>query len=282
MDTIITTETQLIDGRRTGKGPARGHIKMLNTANYLTPGEVPPAFTPWAKRVKFPLRSFGNIQKGDCTRASQAIFQMRMERDEQRRTVDITDDEVLRVYFEMTARLYGGGDTGAYELDALNEWRRPETTFKDTKGRPFTIDAFTKVNQSNLQEVKQAIYLSQAHGVKFCMNLPLAFAYMTTARWDLPAGKTLTGDWAPGSWGGHSMTATGYTADGIIWPTTWNEPDGLITWAAFAAYCDEAYLVIDSLDAWRKKPGVSKLIDLTGLKNDVNAVSSYPISSKNV
>lgn len=280
MENVNISESQVIENRRTGKAPARGHVKMLNAANYLKAIEVPEAFNPWAKRAAFPVRSFGNLNNGDCTRASQAILQMRLERLEQRRTINVTDDEILRVYYEMTSRLYGGGDTGAYELDALNEWRRPETTFKDVHGRPYTIDAFTRINQTNIDEVKQALYISQAHGIKFCMNLPLAFAYMDTKNWDLPEGQALTGKWTPGSWGGHSMTAIGYTKGGIIWPTTWDEPDGFISWRAFAAYCDESYLVIDSINAWKKKKAVAKLIDLTAIKNDVNAVSSYPITAK--
>lgn len=273
------SENVAIENRRTGKAPARGHEKMLNAVNYLNAAaEIPDEFNPWAKRAKFPLRSFGNLKVGDCTRASQAILQMRLEREEQCRTITITDDEVLRVYYDMTQRLYGGGDTGGYELDALNEWRRPELTFKDKTGHPYTIDAFTKINQANRDEVKRALFTSQAHGIKFCMNLPLAFSNMQTTRWDIPDGQSLTGNWTPGSWGGHSMTAIAYTKDGIIWPTTWDEPDGLITWKAFAAYCDESYLVVDSIDAWRKVKAVDSLIDLTALKNDVNAVSSYPVS----
>jgi hypothetical protein len=276
---IISNET-IIEGRRTGKAPARGHEKMLNASNYLKATmAVPDEFNIWANRVPFPERTFGNISVGDCTRASQAILQMRSERLEQRRTINITDAEVLRVYYEMTGRLYGGGDTGAYELDALNEWRRPDYTFKDANGHPYTIDAFTRINQSNLLEVKQSLYVSQVHGIKFCMNLPLAFSNMPVQNWDIPEGQSLTGIWTPGSWGGHSMTATGYKRGGILWPTTWDTPDGFISWRAFAAYCDESYLVIDSINAWKKKRAISKLIDLTAIKNDVNAVSSYPIAA---
>lgn len=273
----MTTEIRVED-RRTGKAPAKGHLKMLNAENYIKKTiTVPESHNLWAKRAKFPVKSFGNRVHGDCTRASQAVLQMRSERLEQRRTIKITDEEVIRVYYEMTERYYGGGDTGAYELDALNDWRRPDYTFKDVYGRPYTIDAFTRVNHSNLQEVKQAIYISGVHGIKFCMNLPYAFSAMNVKKWDIQEDAPLIGVWAPGSWGGHSMTATGYTKEGIIWPTTWDEPDGLITWRAFAAYCDESYMVIDSINAWKKKREIAKLIDLTALRNDVNSVSSYQI-----
>lgn len=46
-----------------------------------------------------------------------------------------------------------------------------------------------------------------------------------------------------------------------------------ITWEAFTIYCDEAYLVVDSMDEWRKKLQVDKLVDA------VNQVSSTKVKS---
>jgi hypothetical protein len=44
----------------------------------------------------------------------------RFERIERRRTINLDDQEVIDKYLAMTSRLYGGGDTGAYEEDALS------------------------------------------------------------------------------------------------------------------------------------------------------------------
>jgi hypothetical protein len=259
-----------------GKLPAKSSRKALLFEDFIKPkavAQVPPEYNFWAKRAKFPSRLFGNDKYGDCTRASQAAAAMHMERIETRSTPNITDDEVIRVYFEMTARLYGSGDTGAYETDALSEWRRPEYTFRDTKGRPLTIDAYTRINHLDHEALKSAIYITGGHGIKLCFNLP--WAWSSTTNWTVPAGQTMIGEWVPGSWGGHSIYAYAYTKTGI-WIKTWGY-DQFVTWEGVAAYCDEAHWVVDSLDAWRKKPA-ARLVNLNQLKEAVNAVSDQKIT----
>lgn len=268
---------QIIIEKRLGKAPQRSHPKLLQLSNYLeAPIVIPEEYDFWKKRKPLPIRDLGNNQYGNCTVASQVILAEYMERIEQRRTITIPKEEIIRVYLQLTARLYGGGDTGAYELDALSNWRKPEYSFKDAKGRAYTIDAFTRVNQSNIEEVKKALILSGAHGIKVCFNLPWAWAMRYDNVWDIPEGQMPIGQWQPGSWGGHSMTAIAkYDKDWLYLPSSWNQPMGKISWRAFAIYCDEAYLVIDSVNAWKKKR-VQEL-DLNKLVSDVNQVSSQKI-----
>lgn len=260
--------------KKLGKSAARSDVRALMLTNYMKASAVEPpkATNFWKGKTAIPLNAFGNIDYSDCTRASQANASLRMERIEQRRTITITEEEVVRVYFEMTKKYYGGGDVGAYEIDALNEWRRPETTFKDSKGRPLTIDAYVRVNQANIIEVKRAMWTAKAHGIKVCMNLPLAF--QTGKVWDIPQGQQPVGKYQVGSWGGHSMFAEDYDEFGVTIPT-W-DTKVKVSWRAFAIYADEAYMVIDSVDAWRKRVS-KKELDLSAIKADVNNVSSHKI-----
>lgn len=269
----IAFEVQQPD-RRIGKAPSRSDMRSLMLSNYMkvTAAEPPKATNFWKGKTAIPLNPFGNMEYGDCTRASQANGALRMERIEQRKTIVIPEEEVVRVYFEMTKKYYGGGDSGAYEIDALNEWRRPDTTFKDSKGRPLTIDAYVRINQANIKEVKNAMWTAKAHGIKVCMNLPLAFSEGTT--WDIPEGQKLTGKYAVGSWGGHSMFAEDYDQFGVIIPT-W-DTKVKVSWKAFATYADEAYLVIDSINNWKKRL-TSKELNLSAIKADVNSVSSQKV-----
>lgn len=274
---MIVTNENITDPdigyRRLGKAPARSHLNALVFSNYAEPLPVLPAATNfWTKEKEFPKQSFGNLDYGDCTRASQAIAALRMERLETNETISITDAEVERVYFEMTKKYYGGGDTGANEMDALNEWRRPDCTFKDSNGNPLTIDAYLRVNQANIQEIKQAMVIAKAHGIKICMNLPLAFS--GTLTWDIPIGQQPIGRYQPGSWGGHSMFTVDYNEFGLIVPT-W-DTFAYISWNAVANYADEAYVVIDSIDSWRTIVAKSEL-NLDAIKSDVNQVSDQKI-----
>jgi hypothetical protein len=264
---------------RLGRLPARSTLKALHARDFFKAGVVPPKATNfWKKRTPFPLRSFGNNQYGCCTRAKQAIAAMRMERLECRVTPKITDDEIIRVYKEMSDRLYGGGDNGAYEVAALNDWRNPDLTFKDTKGRPLTIDAYTRLDPFNHEEVKIALASSGAKGIAICVNLPQAFANVhPPLMWDIPEGVHPTGAYRPGSWGGHSMWARDYDEEGIWLVHTWGIADQKMTWRAAAIYMDEAHMVVDSLNAWRKKKQTAKFLKLTDLRDAVNEVSSIQI-----
>jgi len=261
--------------KRLGKAPARSHPKMLAFSDYAKANIVVPEKTTfWKKRKGFTIRTYGNDEFGCCTKASQAVMATKMERIECRKTINITDKEITDNYLKMTARLYGGGDTGAYELDALNEWRNPDLTFRDTKGHPLTIDAYTKINHSNIAEVKTAVYMSGSHGIKVGFSLPAAFQgmdYWTINETQQPIGKYL-----PGSWGGHSMTAIlDYDKDYLYLDHTWGIPPGKISWLAFSIYCDEAYSIVDSADAWKKRLG--KKMNVSKLISDVNNVSELKI-----
>jgi hypothetical protein len=70
--------------------------------------------------------------------------------------------------------------------------------------------------------VKAAIALSGKFGIKACFNLPLAFEHINPPEvWDVPAGQQLTGDWTPGTWGGHSTFVDSYDATGPVICHSW-------------------------------------------------------------
>lgn len=57
-------------------------------------------------------------------------------------------------------------------------------------------------------------------------------------------------EWEPGSWGGHCVYSPAYTPEGVR-VLTW-DMELLMTWNFIARYIDEAWGVVDLLDAWRK------------------------------
>jgi hypothetical protein len=272
-----------------GKLPAKSSLRQLHFAHFVKAPPPPPAFSNfWSLRSPFNARSYNNKLVGCCTRASQAVAATRMERIEQRRSISIPTDEVLRVYYAMTSRLYGGGDTGAYETDALSEWRKPDLTFRDTSGRPHTIDAFLRINHTDVTEVKRAIAFSGVHGIKACFALPWAWSHadLPASVWDIDADKrALIGDWLPGSWGGHSVYCNDYDSFGPRIVHTWYDGGrevnyGLqkISWRAFLAYADEAYIVVDSLNSWRRQ-GLLDNKTAGAIVEAVNSVSDQKIIS---
>jgi hypothetical protein len=279
---MAANEQSIMNGRRLGRMPARATRKALMFRDFVKFLKIPVSQTYWRSRKPIPIRSYGNNSNGCCTIASQAVLATRMERLEQKRTIQLTDEEILRVYYALTQRLYGGGDTGAYETDALDNWRNPDLTFRDPQGNPLTIDAYLRLNASDHDEVKLALALSGAKGIKLCFNLPAAWsqpAFDPPATWTATTGAAI-GPWMPGSWGGHSMTAHGYTREGVLLDQTWDTPPNLVTWEAMSTYCDEAHVVIDSLDSWRtqlRAAGRTRELNLGDVRDAVNAVSAIHI-----
>lgn len=272
--------------RRLGRLPSKASRKALMAGDFLSYFELPASTVEfWTERKPFPIRTFGNTQYGCCTRASQAHMILRMERLEQRRTVDITDAEVIARYKEMIRRRYGSeADNGAYETDALDDWRSVEHTIRDTSGHPYTIDAYLRLNAFDHKELKAGIALSGAKGIKVCLNLPAAWQRIDPPDvWDVPKNQPLIGPWQPGSWGGHSVMMHMYDEIGPWTPDQWGMPDRHMTWeAAAAGMVDEAHMVIDSIDAWRKRAEAQKPIaelNLARVIEAVNDVSSIKIAA---
>lgn len=256
--------------KRLGKLPAKQDGRNLRAARYLASSF--PASYDWQKhRRAMPSRTFGNDSYGDCTIASQANCVSRFERMEQRRTVLIPDQTAIQNYLEMT----GGQDDGWYELDAIKRWRTDGIKVSAT--RSYHIDGFTEVNPLDTDEMKAAI--AQFKMLKVCFNLPLAWSKIDPPGYGYgrPEGVWATGegpDFEAGTWGGHSMMTDRYDADGLWVVHTWYvEPKPvrqLVTWDAIKMYCDEAYSVVDSFDAWRqKKPA----FDVNQLASDVRIVA---------
>lgn len=275
----VDNETKPVDGRRLGRLPVKSTRKALQFSDFFKFVKLPAKTSNWTRRKKIAPRSYGNNRLGDCTRAKQAVAITRMELLEQNKTVTILDDEVERVYLGMTSRLYGGGDVGAFEDDALNEWRNPETTIRDRDGKPYTIDAYLRINPFNHDELRAALALAGAKGIAVCLNLPAAWQDLFGVA--PPSGIPPTGQWMPGSWGGHSMWAHDYTAQGVIVDSTWDEAPQLVFWEAAALYLDEAHLVIDSVDYWRHLVKGQNFVKgkLSHVVDAVDSVSSIPIGA---
>lgn len=254
-----------------GKKEVKHDFRNLRAARYLA-SEFPAWYDWQRKRRPVPARTYGNTQYGDCTLASQANCVARFERMEQRRTIILPDQLVIGNYLNMT----GGADEGWYELDAIKRWR--SIGFAPRNDRVYTIDAFTQVNTLNVDEVKAALW--QFKVIKICFQLPWAWSRVdapgygspeTEGVWDVGDGP----DFEPNSWGGHSMSADGYDAEGLWVIHSWYEGPRparqKITWAAVQKYADEAYSIVDAFDAWRGPRKAA--FDLPSLVADVRAVT---------
>lgn len=145
------------------------------------------------------------------------------------------------------------------------------------RDRPYTIDAYAKINHADIEEVKRALYVSASKCIAVCFGLPLAWAWQDDFVWDIPKDQKGTGDFQVGSWGYHSMTAIAkWDEKWLYLPSTWDAPMGKISWEAFAMYASEAYMVVDSVNDWKKKVD-KKTLNIPAMVSDINSVSDIKI-----
>lgn len=250
-----------------GKGPVKHDDRTLMLANYLDTAKLPapPKELNYSKSV--PNGNFGMLMNdtlGDCTIAA-ALHMELIFRAAVGATLVVTDAEALEGY----ERICGyspkdpNTDQGGVELDVLNAWRKA-----GIGGRQ--IAAFVKLNPQNELEIKTAMALFG--GIYTGFALPNSAQNQDV--WTPVRGS----GGAPGSWGGHAIPFTDYTADGKFVCVTWGELKKA-TWAFFKKYCDEAYAIVskDFLDAKGKTPSG---LDLKGLLADLKAITSVKPGSE--
>lgn len=250
---------------RLGKQEHKYDERTLMLARFFKPDVLVPAVFDFDKnRAKFPIRMWGNDQWGDCVIAGQANHLLRLERIEQRRTINCVDENAVARYKRLTGARSPGdeNDVGLVVLDAMRDWKHHGWNLGI---RNYTISAYGELEPNDPAQLRAACYL--LHGVHFGFSLPGAAQYMTDSGvWDYH-GETGQ-NWEPGSWGGHLVFSKAYTKGGMK-VLTWGR-EILVTDAFINRYADEAWAVVDSLDAWKTK----QTIDVAKLQQSLSQISS--------
>jgi hypothetical protein len=203
----------------------------------------------YAKRMTDPWGMLGNDQYGCCVFAARAHHAQCASVNSRGKPRAITSAQVLAWYAAQTGfdPSDPSTDNGAIPLDALKYFVQIGE-----------IVAYAKVDPKNDAHVAAAIELFG--GLYSGWDLPSA--WQSETNWDV--GPNTQGSWAPGSWGGHMVSQTGYDAHCNTPTVTWGELIN-VTAAARHVYCSEAYALITQewLDAHGK---TIQGFDLSGLK----------------
>lgn len=219
--------------------------RNLKLSKYLDTSHLPPIPEDhdWTAAITS-LGMLANDQVGNCTAATAAHIEQCLTANAQGAQIQLTDEQVIEFYASYSGYKPGhpSTDRGATMISMLKAWQK--IGIAGHKCGPYV-----QVNPDHPNEVAAAIYLG-GH-VAFGLAMPIAWQ---SQPWDVPADGKLKGDWAPGTWGGHAVPglrfarAVAATERGV-WVATWGIY-ALVTWAALAAYCDEAYVVFD--EDWLK------------------------------
>jgi hypothetical protein len=237
-----------------GRLAPKVNAKTLRFENYVhSDHPVIPPSVDWDYKFKAWTMA-GNDTIGDCTVA--AIAHMVMLWTAFTGTmVRPTRDQVVQVYSEITG--YNGDpatDNGAAITDVLDYWQR-----KGIAGHK--IDGWVQIDHTNIQQVKQAIYVFGAVNLGF--NVP------DSAMIQNSQGQ----DWSVvpndgGIDGGHSVPVFDFTPANWDCATWGMNQRG--TWPFWMKYGDEAYAPL-SLD-WLYKSGIAPShLNLAQLRADLKA-----------
>lgn len=209
--------------------------QLFNLTNYvnLSALPAPAAVVNWSSGIKsWPMD--GNDRYGDCVVAA-AAHQEEVITKAAGRLYSPAESVVERTYFHLT----GGPDVGLDPSVMLSYWRKTGFTPNHK------ILAYTRINLDNHDLLTIGAQLFG--GLQVAVNLPIVAQHQTV--WDTPASG-LSGEAAPGSWGGHMI----YVPDKTL------EDYTSITWGMMKRftprflhdYGELAFAVIGS--EWAKKP----------------------------
>lgn len=248
---------------RLGKQAHRYDSRTLALGDFIQHTPLPAYHDFDKRRAAFPLKVWGNDAWGNCVIVGQAHHMTRLERIEQRRTLPITEDDVVDRYKALSGAQEPGdrNDVGLVVLDALKRWREGwQLDFsRSDPPRDYKISAYGELDPHDLWQLRAAVFY--LHGVQFGFWLPLTAQDGLNSEnptWDyIPTGDERE---RPGTWGGHLVYSKAYNSDGSFEILTWGMKVR-VTPAFIDHYCDEAWAVVDDFDAWRNRP----IVDVAGM-----------------
>lgn len=215
-----------------GKLPARKDPRTLRYGAYRTASLTAPNQAHWGRRAK-PYGMLGNDDYGDCAEAAQGHVEQMWAIDSGSSTYTPTEQQTLDAYSAITgfSPTNPNSDRGTVLLDALNYWKG--TGFP---GAPHPISAFMQVSPQSGDEVRESVaYYGHLY---IGLQLPLSAQDQVGTCWTVGTGSSAQA----GSWGGHCVPISGYTAS-HLWCITWGDIQEM-DWDFFNTYCDEAYVCL--------------------------------------
>lgn len=251
-------------GRKPPHPPEHAHHKM-RLAPYL-PAQLPPPpeACSWAGAVSEWILG-KNDEEGDCAIVAPANALLCW-------SSNVGGPVRLEQSAIDAAYTWAGGfdgtpgdesDGGCVISDVLEGW-----STRDVGIGGHRVDAFAEIEHSDHDMIRRAILL---FGVAIVgVELPRAAQAWGTAPWPSVDGSHgLSGDFAPGSWGGHCVALVGYDVLGVT-AITWGRAV-VIPWSTLGCYLTEAWCVV-SRD-WLSANGVSPSgVDVALMRADLAAL----------
>ena len=249
-------------GMKLGKLGAK-FLKGLPPLGAFTQALPPP---PPAIAYSGSLRNLGamaNNVTGDCTCAACGhaiqLWTSRVSTE-----MVVSDASVLGMYSAVSGYVLGDSNTdnGAVASEVLLYWYKNPLA-------GHALSGFASIRPGNRTSIRDAIYL---FGVCY-LGIQMPFSAQRASMWVLPQGQTLTGDWEPGSWGGHAVPACDYDENGVT-VISWGKLIK-VGWNWLDAYMDEGYGLL-SKDWMSQSDNSPPGFNWAALQQDMNSLRVSP------
>jgi hypothetical protein len=236
-----------------GKKPATADQRDLMFARYVKKPELPTPPAQFGHEDLFGPKDWGmlgNDQWGDCAWAGPAHETMLLNKGAGR-AVTFTADCVLSDYSAGTGFDPKAGAPGQNPTDQGSNVRevlkyRAKTGIVDGGGNRHKIGAYVKLDEKNLGQVVEALYLFEVVGIGVEFPASAMDQFNNGQPWDVVQGSKVEG--------GHYIPLVGRRDN--LQVVTWGALQQM-TQAFYDQYCDEAWAYIseENLQAGKSPEG---------------------------
>lgn len=244
--------------RKLGKLPAR-RLRGVPAFESLTTLRLPlpPVSCDYTGNLKH-LGAMSNTSTSDCT-AAACGHSIEVWTSQASTEYVVSDTTILSFYSATSGYVPGqpSTDQGAVASEVLRYWLSNSIAGHGLAG-------LAAILPGNRSAMRDAIYW---FGICY-LGVDLPIAVQDADSWVLPDGQDPSGDWEPGSWGGHAIPACAYDADGVT-VISWGKLFK-IGWTFLDAYCDEAYGLLSS--DWATATSSPPGFNFAALEADMNAL----------
>lgn len=261
-------ELVVVDGKRLGKLKPAFDPARLSLHRFTDVSQLPAAPAEWDQTsLVADLGMMLNNSLGDCT-CAEAGHAIQFWTALASSLVTVPDPAVEALYEAVGGYVPGdpSTDNGAVISAVL-------AYLKSTGIDGHKIGAFASVPLDDTALWDQVAWLWG--GLNAGWALPIATQSMGST-WDIPAGQSLTGDWAAGSWGGHcTLYGASYDANGNRKTASWGEWI-TVTQAFASAYLEELWVAVSP--DWIEANGTSPDggFNTDQLDADLNDIAQNP------
>ena len=207
----------------------------------------------------------GNDTVGDCVVAGSCHETM-LWTAEGGNPAAFTDANAISDYSAITG--YNPNDPNTDQGTVVREalLYRKKTGIIDSKYLRHKTGAFLQLDQNNIDEILEAIYLFNAIGIGILFPQSAMTQFNSGQPWTVVKGSRIEG--------GHYVSCIGYDSD-YIYCVTWGKIQKM-DYNFFATYCDEAWAILSQ--EFLNGQGVSpEGFNLAQLQADLNAITNSPI-----